>query len=362
MDDLRSQFPVLERFAYLNAGTNGPVPRRALAAAEASIRSQVEDGRAGKAFMDAMVGRADELRARVAGLIGADQAEVALNGATTDGVNAILLAHDLRPGDEILTSNEEHPGVLAPLAAARADRGVRVRVVPFDELAAAVRPDTRMVVCSHVSWRTGNVVDAAALARAGRPVLLDGAQGLGAVPVDVRALGCDFYAASGQKWLCGPNGIGYLYARAERIESLRAPWSGFHAIEDPHDPLASPLQPDARRLGTGYPAYHQLEWALAALDVFQEIGIGAVQERAVELAAELASRLAGRGVIVAPRGRSTLVSFEVADPPAAAERLFADGIVLRHLPGTPYLRASVGAWNSDEEIERLAALVSGRAR
>jgi selenocysteine lyase/cysteine desulfurase len=362
MRDLRSQFPVLERFAYLNAGTNGPVPQRALAAAEASIRSQVEEGRAGKAFMDAMVARADGLRARVAGIIGADTAELALNGATTDGVNAVLLAHDLRPGDEILTSDEEHPGVLAPLAAARADRGVRVRVVPFDELAAAVRPATRMVVCSHVSWITGRVVDADALAATGKPLLLDGAQGLGAVPVDVRALGCDFYAASGQKWLCGPNGIGYLYARADRIAELRAPWPGYHAVEEPADPLDSPLQPDARRLSTGYPARHQLEWAHAALDVFEAEGIGALYERGTELAAELASLLAERGVAVAPRGRSTLVSFEVADPPTDAERLFADGIVLRYLPGTPYLRASVGAWNSDGEIERLTALVTGRAR
>ena len=70
-----------------------------------------------------------------------------------------------------------------------------------------------MVVTSHVSWATGRVMDTAPLAASGALVVLDGAQGLGAVPVDVRALGCDFYAASGQKWLCGPGGMGYLYAR-----------------------------------------------------------------------------------------------------------------------------------------------------
>jgi selenocysteine lyase/cysteine desulfurase len=359
MCDLRAEFPVLQRLAYFNAGTNGPVPRRALEAAQASIRSQVEDGRSGKAFMDAMVSRADELRSRAAALLGADLAEVTLNGSTTDGVNAVLLAHDLRPGDEILTSDEEHPGVLGPLAAARANRGVRLRVVPFGELAGAVSPDTRMVVCSHVSWITGKVVDAAALAATGTPVLLDGAQGLGAVPVDVRELGCDFYAASGQKWLCGPNGLGYLYARAERIGELRAPWSGYHAVEDPHDPLGSPLQPDARRLGTGYPAHDHLEWAHAALDVLEAPGIGSVQERALELAASFASRLAGRGIVVSPRGRSTLVSFEAPDPPALVERLAAYRFVLRHLPETAYVRVSVGAWNSEEEVERLAALVPG---
>jgi L-cysteine/cystine lyase len=359
MHDLRRQFPVLERLAYLNAGTNGPVPRQAIAAAEASLCRQAEEGRSGAEFFEEMIGRADGLRARIAGLIGAETAEVALNGSTTDGVNAVLHALDLRAGDELLTSDEEHPGVLGPLAAARAAHGVRVRVVPFDELASAVGPGTRMVVCSHVSWVTGRVVDAAALAATGKPLVLDGAQGVGAVPVDVRELGCDFYAASGQKWLCGPNGLGYLYARVERIEDLRAPWSGYHAVEDPHDPLGSPLQPDARRLGTGDPAPHHLEWAHAALDVLEEPGIGAVHGRALKLADALASRIAERGVTVAPRGRSTLVSFEVPEPEALVERLAAEGIVVRNLPGTAYVRASVGAWNSEEEVERLTALVAG---
>jgi selenocysteine lyase/cysteine desulfurase len=358
MYDLRSQFPVLERLAYLNAGTNGPVPRRALEAAEASLRRQAEEGRSGTAFFEETAARADELRARIAALIGADTAEVALNGSTTDGVNSILHAHDLRPGDELLTSDEEHPGVLAPLAAARA-RGVRVRVAPFAEIAAAVEPGTRMVVCSHVSWMTGKVVDTAALGATGTPVLLDGAQGLGAVPVDVSALGCDFYAASGQKWLCGPNGIGYVYARADRIADLRAPWPGYQVLEDPHDPLDSPLQPDARRLGTGFPAHHQVEWAHSALDVLEHAGIDAVHGRAAELALALARRLEAHGLEVAPRGNSTLVSFAVDDPPAVLERVLAAGIVMRDLPRTPYLRASVGAWTADEELDRVIEVVAG---
>jgi selenocysteine lyase/cysteine desulfurase len=358
MHDLRSQFPVFERLAYLNAGTNGPVPRRALEAAEASLRLQAEDGRGGTAFMEATGARQEELRARVAALLGADLGELALTGSTTDGVNSILHALDLRPGDELLTSDEEHPGVLAPLAAARV-RGVRVRVAPFAELADAVGPGTRMVVCSHVSWMTGKVVDSAALTATGTPVLLDGAQGLGAVPVDVRALGCDFYAASGQKWLCGPNGIGYLYARADRIAGLRAPWPGYQVLDDPHNALESPLHADARRLATGFPAHHQVEWAHGALDVLEEAGIDAVEARAAELALALVERLEAAGLEVAPRGRSTLVSFAVEDPAATLERAVAAGILLRDLPGTPYLRASVGAWTTEEELDRLVEVVTG---
>jgi selenocysteine lyase/cysteine desulfurase len=359
MQALRSQFPVLERLAYLNAGTNGPVPARAVQAVEASVRRQAEEGRAGKAFFEETAARADDLRGRVAALLGADTAELTLTGSTTDGVNAVLNALDLRPGDEIITSDEEHPGVLAPLARARDAYGARVRMAPFAELADAVGPDTRLVVCSHVSWLTGRVVDAAALATGGAELLLDGAQGLGALPVDVRALGCDYYAASGQKWLCGPNGVGYLYVRAGLLEGLRAPWPGYHSLLEPGDALESPSKPDARKLGNGFPAHHQLEWAHASLDVLEEAGLAALHERAARLAGSFAGRLAELGVRVAPRGRQPLVSFEAADPRALVERLASsERMVLRDLPGTPYVRASVGAWTDEDELERLAQAVA----
>ena len=143
--------------------------------------------------------------------------------------------------------------MLAPLGRLRARLGVDVRVAPFAELAAAVGPGTRVVACSHVSWKTGQVVDSAALASSPALVLLDGAQGLGAVPVDVRALDCDFYAASGQKWLCGPNGLGYLYARAELVADLPAPWPNYGNLADSTRGLEFDLHPDARRLSVGFP-------------------------------------------------------------------------------------------------------------
>jgi selenocysteine lyase/cysteine desulfurase len=268
----------------------------------------------------------------------------------------VLAAVDLRRGDEVLTSDEEHPGVLAPLAALRERIGIRVRVARFAELPGEVRPSTRLVACSHVSWLSGRVMDTAALASAGAAVLLDGAQGLGAVPVDVRSLGCDFYAASGQKWLCGPNGIGYLYARSDLLGDLPAPWPGYQVLADSAHPLESALHPDARRLATGYPSPHDTAFAHAALDVLEEPGIAGVQERAVALAGGLADRLSGCGVCVAPRGASTLVSFEVDDPAAFVERVEAEQrIVIRALPGTPCVRASVGAWSSEEELDRLVA-------
>jgi L-cysteine/cystine lyase len=358
VEELRAQFPVLERVAYLNAGTNGPVPRAAVDAAEASVREQLKQGRSSKPWFEHQVARIGELRERVAALLGATAADVAVTGSTTDGVNAVLHAVDIRPGDEILTSDEEHPGVLGPLATARDTRGARVRVVPFEELPGEVGPNTRFVVCSHVSWATGRVMDTGPLAASDAIVALDGAQGLGAVPIDVEGLGCEFYAASGQKWLCGPGGMGYLYVNPRLVPELPASWSGYHALEDPERGLDPALWPDARRLNTGFPVPHHVEWAHASLDVLDGAGFERVHERAIGLAERLAELLRERGVTVPPRGATTLVSFEVPDPPAFTELAAAEGLVVRGIPGRLLGRASVGAWNSEDEVERLAELAS----
>jgi selenocysteine lyase/cysteine desulfurase len=228
-------------------------------------------------------------------------------------------------------------------------------VVPFGELADAVGPRTRVVACSHVSWKTGALVDAAALAATQAVVLLDGAQGLGAVPVDVGALGCDFYAASGQKWLCGPNGLGYLYARADLVAELPSPWPGYGSLADSTQALEFALHPDARRLSVGFPPPHHVDWALAALDVLEEAGLAEIHRRAADLADGLAARLGSR---VRPRGRTPLVSWEVDDPEAEVARLAAEGFALRQLPGTGTVRASVGAWSSEAALGRLAELTS----
>jgi len=353
VNDLRAEFPVFQQLAYLNAGSNGPVPRRAIEAAERSMRHQASAGRGDKAAFEDNGRRIDELRERISTLFGCASAEVALTGSTTDGVNAVLIALDLAEGDEVLTSDEEHPGVLAPLAGLRQRRGVAVRMVPFADLAGAVRAETRLVACSHVSWKTGAVVDSSALAGADALVLLDGAQGLGAVPTRVKELGCDFYAASGQKWLCGPNGLGYLYVREELAGELPAPWPSYGVLSDSTRAFELDLHPDARRFAMGFPGPHQVEWALAALDVLEESGIDHIHARAAELADRLAQALDAR---VAPRGRSTLVSWEDADPEAAVARLQAEGLIVRHLPSSPYVRASVGAWSSEEELDRLVEL------
>jgi L-cysteine/cystine lyase len=356
--DLRSAFPVLERVAYLNAGTNGPVPRPAIDAADARLREELELGRSGLRHWESLKELHARRRAAIAWLLGCDEGEVALTHSTTDGVNVVLSALGLREGDEVVTSDEEHPGLLAPLAAARDYQGVTVTVAPFATLADAVSERTRLVACSHVSWMNGQVVDVAALRQTGVPVLLDGAQGLGAIPVNVRELGCDYYAASGQKWLCGPDGTGCLYVKADRLGDLAPPSLGFQDLEDPHEPLELRLWGDARRFDQGFMTGHSAAWSLASIELLADAGWDQVHERAAELAERLADELRERGREVLPRGRTTLVSWRDPDCEDRVKRMDEAGVVVRYLPGAGLVRASVGAWSSEDDLERLLALVA----
>jgi selenocysteine lyase/cysteine desulfurase len=354
----RGQFPVFERLSYLNAGTEGPIPRRAVEAVNQRVAYEAERGRCGREYFDELMELAVRLRAAYAEVLGCDAGDIALTGSTTDGVNTVIAGLDLGPGDEVLTSDEEHPGLLAPLGRARRRQGISVRLAPFERIAEEVTSSTRLVACSHVSYVGGKVVDAAALQATGVPFLLDGAQGLGAVPVDVTALGCDYYAASGQKWLCGPEGSGCLFVRAERLEELLVPWPGYGSLADPEHALEFEVAPGAGRLDHGFPIAMRSAWALASLAVFGEAGWDWVHERATTLAASLASRLGERGLEVQPRGRSTLVSWRAEDAPAEVDQLAGEQVVVRSIPGLGLVRASVGAWTSEEEIERLADLAA----
>jgi L-cysteine/cystine lyase len=351
----RAEFPVLERLSYLNAGTEGPVPARAAEAARSQLELELSGGRCGRPYFDRVIELAAGARDGYAEVLGCDPADVALTGSTTDGVNTVLSGLDLRRGDEILTSDEEHPGLLAPLGLARRRHGVTVRTVPFAEIAGEVKPDTRLVACSHVSWVSGRIVDTRALAATGVPVLLDAAQAVGAVPVDVHEIGCDFYAGSGQKWLCGPEGSGCLFVRPERLERLLIPWPGYGSLASAEEPLELEPAEGAKRFDHGFTPGLRSAWAQASLAVFREAGWDWVHERAASLASDLADRLAERGLDVVERGRSTLVSWRAEDAAAEVDRLVAAGFVVRSIPAHGVVRASVGAWSSEEELERFAA-------
>ena len=347
---LRSHFPVLDDLAYLNAGTCGPVPREVVDAVSASLQHELTEGRSVSHFQ-ARMALAGELRELYAGWLGAPVDDVALTNSTSEGLGRVLAGLGLGPGDEVLTSDEEHPGVLGPLASLR-ELGAAVRLAPLERIHEHVTERTTLVACCHVGWVSGKIAPAE-LGSLDVPVVLDGAQGVGAIPLDMQALGCAVYAGAGQKWLCGAEGTGMTYIAPwfrERIRNLAPTYLNF---EDANQGLDSPLKTTASRFDTSALSRESLAASAASTRLLTEAGIEAVQERAVSLAGELAERLAEAGRAVAPRDQTTLVAWEDRTPADTRARLHEAGIVVRDIPNTPYLRASVGAWNDESDLDRL---------
>jgi len=343
----RALFPVLERLAYLNTGSAGPLATPVLEAMRREDERAVREGRGAQATFKHTMGLREVVRARVAELVGVEPACVALTGSTTDGCNIVLAGLGLEPGDEVVTTDAEHFGLIGPLHVS----GARVVVCPPepDALLAAVGPRTRLVAVSHVIWTTGAVLPVAELReRTGVPVLVDGAQSVGAIPATAR--GVDFYTVSGQKWLCGPDGTGALVvADPERLRVARPSYLS----QASHLPDGSYVPKDgAARFDPCWLSGSLLAGLQAAIELRPEWGY----DRAAELTARCRELL--EGVVELLPGDATLVAFRPPageEPAAVVERLAGEGVIIRELPGRNLLRASVGWWTSENDLERLAA-------
>jgi selenocysteine lyase/cysteine desulfurase len=354
VSELRSAFPVCSELAYLNAGTDGPVAAVAAGDARAAIDLQTSEGRWWPHF-EARIAEQGALREAYARMLGCAPSTVALTTSTSDGIGRVMAGLDLGEGDEILTSDQEHPGLIGPLLAAR-ERGARIRIGPLARLSEAVEPTTTVIACSHVGWIDGQVADPA-LGAAGLPLILDGAQGAGAIAVDVEALGCAAYAAAGQKWLCGADGTGLLYVAPQFTTRIRAIAPAYFAFVEANRGLDSVLHDDARRHDTASLSREGVALSLAGLHVLESHGWARVYADGTGTAQRLVDRLRDTGRTVAPRGDTTLVSWEDPAPADTRARLADAGVILRDLPGTSYLRASVGAWNDETDLERLLELL-----
>ena len=352
--EARALFPVLRRFAYLNAGTFGPLAQPTIDAMEERNRFDHELGRGGKPWYDSVFELRTLARDALAALIAAPPNRVALTSSTTDGCNIVLSGFGLQPGDEVVTTDSEHPGLLLPLHASRVSvRVAEVTTRPtsdaLETILAEVTPKTRLLALSHVLWTTGQVMPVHELRReTGLPVLVDGAQSVGAIPVEVGEL--DFYTVSCQKWLCGPEPTGALYVRdPERLRVAVPTYFAQQTIE--RDGSFVPKD-GALRFDFGWIATPALAGLHAALASAPEWRFA----RAREMAERCRAALAARGHDVMSDGEATLVPFVApGDSADDARRLYDAGVIVRDLPGTGWLRASCGWWTSDDDIERLIA-------
>jgi L-cysteine/cystine lyase len=303
------------------------------------------------------------VREAVAGLLGAPSESIALTRSTGDGCNIAVASLHLQPEDEIVTTDDEHFGLLGALHVSRARvRVAHIRSWPLEHALEAIEAEitsrTRLIALSHVTWTTGRVLPVRELAGRGIPVLLDGAQSAGAIPVDVRELGCDFYTVSGQKWLLGPDGTGALYVRPELIDELPVPFPSYFSQQGYEETGAFAPAPGAARFEPGTLPAPALAGLEAALQLAGELG----SERftAARAMAERCRELLSPSVeVLTEPSQATLVSFRVpGDPEAVVDGLAEQGVIVRSFPGLDWIRASIGYWTSDEDLERLVAGLS----
>jgi L-cysteine/cystine lyase len=372
---IRDALPVLQTEAYLNTGGAGPLPLVAARAIERATRTALTRGRASRDAYHDITRHHDDLRAAVARLLAAGDDEIAISASATQAMNSFIWGIDWRPGDEIITTNLEHPGLTVPLRTVADRHDVALRVVTLDRgdeplepiVKAAARPTTRLVALSHVSWATGARMDVEGAARAaldvGALVLVDGAQGVGALPTDPRALGADGYAVSGHKWLLGPEGLGALWVRRESLDRLAVSFSGFstgitHMVDGRLDHHRG-----ARRFEISTHPEMLIPGWLASLRWLAELGWEGIHDAVRGAADRARSRLAeipGVEVITPEARQAGLVTFTVrgASPDEADARLYDMGVTARWVPFPAALRVATGFFTDDRDLDRLAAAVS----
>jgi len=356
----------LDGTAYLNWGASGPAPDRVLRAAREEQRRHERHahstadpyGYAGEQFA--------ATREAVAALLDTVPERVALTDSTADGISRVANAVDWQAGDVVVRTDLEHPAGELPWDRLR-EEGITVREVPcpggrFDRAAYREAVDGARLVCFNaISWFHGTHLDvewATEVAHeAGALVLVDAVQSPGQAALPVEAWDADFVVAAGHKWLGGVWGAGFCYVRDP--ERWRPRHLGYYAVADYDAPDQPAYHPDARRFEVGTNSLAPYAALREAIDVHEAVGLDTIRERQRGLVERVQDALGDR--LVSPREpESGLVAFDCGDEPAA--RAFVEeardaDVLVRSVPRDGWVRASVHAFNTGRDVDRLVDLL-----
>ena len=389
-DKYRQQFPALANKAYFNYGGQGPLPEPALEAIYAAYK-RVQLGGPFSGEIGAWVAQEAMLTRRaIASELAVPPETIALTEDVTVGCNIALWGIDWHPGDHLLLSDCEHPGIVASVMELQRRFNIEVSVCPLAAtlnegdavavIASYLQPNTRLLVISHILWNTGQVLSLAEIVKVCHEfpqtpdlpvnnhkirVLVDAAQSVGVLPLNLIESGVDFYAFTGHKWWCGPEGLGGLYVSADALVDLHPVFIGWRGIVTDANAKPIGLKPGAQRYEiatSAYPLYAGLRSAIAL-----QHELGTIEERYAEICRlskylwEHLSELSHVECLRTSAPEAGLVSFRVTNGmphKKLVDLLEKQGIMVRTILNPDCVRACVHYFTTEAEIDKLVEAIA----
>lgn len=382
----REQLPALKNKAYFNYGGQGPMPAQALAAIQKTFASIQEMGPFSSKTFGWSMEQTEKTRVAIATELGAAPETITFTENTTIGCNIALWGIDWQPGDRILLTDCEHPGIIATVQEIQRRFGVEMSVCPIMDtlnegnpaavIAEHLHPNTRLVVLSHILWNTGQVLPLAEIvqvchnSKGATKVLVDAAQSVGVLPLNLTEIGVDFYAFTGHKWLCGPEGTGGFYLHPDARESLNPTFIGWRGVVQ--DEVGNPAswKPGGLQFEVATSAYPLYAGLLEAIAFHNQWGTAAERyQRILELSQYLWQKLADSPGIECLRTsppQSGLVSFQLdkkrlksgANHLSLVQFLEKQNYLVRLILNPNCVRACAHYFTEESEIDRLVDMIS----
>jgi len=375
----RQKFPALANKTYFNFGGQGTLPQASLEAIQQAYEYVQRHGPFSVGVNAWVMEEAHQTRLAIASELVAPVETIALTEDVTVGCNIAMWGIDWQAGDHLLLTDCEHPGIFA--TAQEIGRRFKVEVSscpimdtlnqgdPTAVIAQHLRPRTRLVVLSHVLWNTGQVLPVAEIVEVCRNystgtkslrVLVDAAQSVGSLPLNLTELGADFYAFTGHKWWCGPEGTGGLYVRPDALESLNPTFIGLRGLVTSEAGKPVGWKPDGRRFEVSTSAYPLYAGVRSAIATHQQWGTAQERyEQICQMSEYLWQRLSQLDAVSCLRTsppKAGIVSFVLTNGHShkrLVQSLEQQGIMVRTLLDPDCVRACVHYFTQHREIDQL---------
>jgi L-cysteine/cystine lyase len=379
----RQKFPALANKTYFNFGGQGTLPQASLEAIQQAYEYVQRHGPFSAGVNAWVMEEAHQTRLAIASELVAPVETIALTEDVTVGCNIAMWGIDWQAGDHLLLTDCEHPGIFA--TAQEIGRRFKVEVSscpimdtlnqgdPTAVIAQHLRPRTRLLVLSHVLWNTGQVLPVAEIVEVCRNystgtkslrVLVDAAQSVGSLPLNLTELGADFYAFTGHKWWCGPEGTGGLYVRPDALESLNPTFIGLRGLVTSEAGKPVGWKPDGRRFEVSTSAYPLYAGVRSAIATHQQWGTAQERyEQICQMSEYLWQRLSQLDAVSCLRTsppKAGIVSFVLTNGHShkrLVHSLEQQGIMVRTLLDPDCVRACVHYFTQHREIDQLVEAI-----